>query len=284
MKKKALGKGLSALLKRSNNDNITTSSVNLVVEININEIKINPFQPRTNFKENTLNELAESIKELGIIQPLTVRRKNGLYELISGERRLRASKIAGIKNIPVYIRDVNDTTVLEMALVENIQRQELDAIEIAITYQQLINECNITQEKLSKRVGKDRTTIANYMRLLKLPPLIQAGLRDSMISMGHARSLLALESTPLQIELYRKIIAKKLSVRQTEFIIKTKKEGLSIKNKIQHTSLFHRQITNKLNAILKTKTEVKGNASGGGKITINFNDDNHLEDIVNQLK
>ena len=284
MKKKALGKGLSALLEKSNNNNITTSSINLVVEININDIKVNPFQPRTNFKENTLNELAESIKELGIIQPLTVRKKDGLYELISGERRLRASKIAGIKNIPVYIRDVDDTTVLEMALVENIQRQDLDAIEIAITYQQLINECNITQEELSKRVGKDRTTITNYIRLLKLPPLIQAGLRDSMISMGHARSLLGLESTPLQIELYRKIIGKKLSVREIERIIKTKKDSVGSENKTQHTSLFHRQITNKLNTILKTKIEIKGNESGGGKITIKFNDDNHLEDIVNQFK
>src|SRR5690606_18381086 len=226
-KKQALGRGLSALLKDPANDIQSVEDKNAdkvvgnVVELDIDTIEINPFQPRSNFNEETLTELATSIKELGVIQPITVRKLDfNKYQLISGERRLRASKLAGLETIPAYIRLANDNESLVMALVENIQRQDLDPIEISISYQRLIDEINLTQEQLSERVGKNRSTIANYLRLLKLDPIIQTGMRDGFLSMGHGRALINVDDTQVQLEIYEKILEKSLSVRDTEKLVR----------------------------------------------------------------
>ena len=226
-KKQALGRGLSALLKDPDNDIQSVQDKNAekvignMVDLDIDFIVVNPFQPRTNFSEESLRELASSIKELGIIQPITVR-KLGLnkYQLVSGERRFRASKLLHLETIPAYVRIANDQESLEMALVENIQRQDLDPIEIALSYQRLIDEINLTQEQMSERVGKKRSTIANYLRLLKLDPIIQTGMRDGFISMGHGRALITIEDQTLQLHIYEKILSKKLSVRETENLVR----------------------------------------------------------------
>jgi ParB family chromosome partitioning protein len=227
IKKQALGRGLSALLKDPSNDIISAKDKNAdtiignIVELDIEAIEINPFQPRTNFNEETLRELASSIKELGVIQPITVRKLEfNKFQLVSGERRFRASKLIGLKTIPAYIRIANDQESLEMALVENIQRQDLDPIEIALSYQRLIDEINLTQEQMSERVGKKRSTIANYLRLLKLDPIIQTGMRDGFISMGHGRAIINIEDQNIQLNIYEKIITDKLSVRATEELVK----------------------------------------------------------------
>lgn len=282
MTKQALGKGISTLLENTSTSTIISSN-NLILDIDIDLIKLNPFQPRTNFKNDALNELADSIKELGLIQPLTIRKKNKKYELISGERRLRSSKIAGLKKVPVYIRNVDDISMLEMALVENIQRTDLDPIEIAMSYQQLIKECKITQQELSKRIGKKRTTITNYIRLLKLPPLIQAGLRDGIISMGHARTLINVDNKLLQLELYREVVRKNLSVRKIEKLVQKKQKNKYIDNNI-NDSLFYKQIINKLNVRLQTTSKIKANSLGKGQLIISFKNNNELEDIVNRIQ
>ena len=226
-KKQALGRGLSALLKDPDNDINSAEDKNAdkvvgnIVELEINSIEVNPFQPRTNFNEESLRELASSIRELGVIQPITVRKLAfNKYQLVSGERRFRASKLIGLEAIPAYIRIANDQESLEMALVENIQRQDLDPIEIALSYQRLIDEINLTQEQMSERVGKKRSTIANYLRLLKLDPIIQTGMRDGFISMGHGRAMVNIESQIDQLEIYEKVISNKLSVRATEQLVK----------------------------------------------------------------
>jgi len=223
IKKQALGRGLSALLKDPSNDIQSVQDKNAdkvigsIIELDLESIEVNPFQPRTNFSEESLLELASSIRELGIIQPITVR-KSGFnkYQLVSGERRYRASKLVGLETIPAYIRIANDQESLEMALVENIQRQDLDAIEIALSYQRLIDEINLTQEQMSERVGKKRSTITNYLRLLKLDPIIQTGIRDGFISMGHGRAIINIEDQKIQLDIYESILAKQLSVRDTE--------------------------------------------------------------------
>ena len=216
-KKQVLGSGLSEMFSSQEPDTIQ-SSVN---DINIDEISVNPFQPRSNFNNTSLQELSISIKNIGIIQPITVRKiENNNYQLISGERRLRACKEIGLKNIPAYVREANDQDSLEMALVENIHRQDLDAIEIAISYQRLIAEINLTQEELSDKIGKNRTTISNYLRLLKLDPIIQSGIRDGFISMGHGRALINVNSNKDQLNIYKKIISKNLSVRNTELLVR----------------------------------------------------------------
>ncbi len=222
-KKNALGRGLSALLENANTD-ITNNKlegegkvVGAISNIEISKIEANPFQPRTNFEEDALNELASSIKEHGIIQPVTVRKLGyDKYQLISGERRFRASQLAGLTSVPAYIRIANDQAMLEMALVENIQREQLDAIEVAISYKRLIDECNLTQEQLSQKVSKQRSTITNYLRLLKLPIEIQLGIRNSDISMGHARALINIENPEKQLEIFNHIILNNLSVREAE--------------------------------------------------------------------
>jgi ParB family chromosome partitioning protein len=217
VKKQALGRGLSALLKDPDNDIKSVADKNAdklvgnIIELDIESIEINPFQPRTNFNEDTLQELAKSIKELGVIQPITVRKLDfNKYQLISGERRLRASKLIGLKTIPSYIRLANDNESLVMALVENIQRHDLDPIEVAISYQRLIEEIKLTQEELSERVGKKRSTITNYLRLLKLDPIIQTGMRDGFISMGHGRALINIDNQDAQSDIYHKVVTQNL--------------------------------------------------------------------------
>ena len=229
-KKQALGRGLSALLKdpdndiRSAQDRGADKVVGNIVELDLTAIEVNPFQPRSSFNEDALKELASSIKELGVIQPITVRKLSfGKYQLVSGERRYRASKLVGLETIPAYIRIANDQESLEMALVENIQREDLDPIEIALSYQRLIDEINLTQEQMSDRVGKNRSTIANYLRLLKLDPIIQTGMRDGFLSMGHGRALINIDDTTDQLDIYEKIIANSLSVRATETLVKNYK-------------------------------------------------------------
>ncbi len=231
-KKQALGRGLSALLKDSSSDITSANDKNAdklvgnIIEIELEHIDVNPYQPRSYFNEESLRELASSIKELGVIQPITVRKLEGhKFQLVSGERRYRASKLIGNKTIPAYIRIANDQEMLEMALVENIQRKDLDPIEVALSYQRLIDEIDLTQEEMSARVGKKRSTITNYLRLLKLDPIIQTGMRDGFLSMGHGRALINVENTDVQLSIYEKIIQEKLSVRQTERLVKEIKEG-----------------------------------------------------------
>ena len=219
-RKRALGRGLSAILSDEDNNRFTKSASLNFDEIEIDLIDLNPYQPRTNFNQKDIDELASSIKELGLIQPITIKTKDNRYELISGERRLRAFKILKLKSIPAYVRNADDQASLEMALVENIQRKDLDPIEIAISYNRLIEELSISHEEMSKRVGKDRSTISNYIRLLKLDPIIQSGIRDNFISMGHGRSLINIKSKDTQLIIYEKILRNGLSVRQTEKIVK----------------------------------------------------------------
>ena len=226
-KKQALGRGLSALLDDPQNEINSINEISAdkvtgnIIDLDLKQIEINPFQPRTNFNEESVLELAESIKTLGIIQPITVRKlDNNKYQLVSGERRLRAARSIKLKTIPTYVRIANDQEILEMALVENIQRRDLDPIEIALSYNRLVEEINLTQNQLSQRVGKKRSTVANYMRLLKLDPIIQSGIRDGFLSMGHGRALINIEQQEEQLKIYEKIISKGLSVRNTEELVK----------------------------------------------------------------
>ena len=270
-KKQVLGRGLSAMLSSKETDTIK-SSVN---EINIDEIAVNPFQPRSNFNNTSLQELSVSIKNIGIIQPITVRKiGNNDFQLISGERRLRACKEIGLKKIPAYVRQANDQDSLEMALVENIHRQDLDAIEIAISYQRLIEEINLTQEELSDKIGKNRTTISNYLRLLKLDPIIQSGIRDGFISMGHGRALINVNSNKDQLNIYKKIISKNLSVRNTELLVrdlkgKPSKATSKIKEKFK-------------SSLLQTEVFINKGKNGKGNFVVNF--DNEIEfERINKL-
>ncbi len=297
VKKQALGRGLSALLKDPTNDIKSVEDTNAdkvvgnIIELDIESIEINPFQPRTNFNEETLKELSTSIKELGVIQPITVR-KTGFnqYQLISGERRLRASKLAGLTTIPAYIRIANDNDSLVMALVENIQRHDLDPIEIALSYQRLIDEIQLTQEQMSDRVGKKRSTITNYLRLLKLDPIIQTGIRDGFISMGHGRALITIEDHEAQLEIYHKVIMENLSVRETETLVKEYQEGVqnaalqkeNPKKKMLYTISDNqkRVFTNFFGA----KVDVKIAASGKGKISVPFHSAEDLERILKLLE
>ena len=219
-KKNVLGKGLDALIESVDKDALV-KKVEVNKDIPIDAIEANPFQPRTVFDEQALSELSASIKNIGIVQPLTVRELgNGKYQLIAGERRLRAAKLAGLETVPAFIRTVDDDQMLEFALVENIQRENLDAIEVAISFQRLIEECNLTQEQLSDRVAKQRSTVANYLRLLKLPAEIQHGIRNKIITMGHARALVSIEDEKQQMDVYYKIKDEELSVRQTEELVR----------------------------------------------------------------
>ena len=287
-KKQALGRGLSALLSDPENDIKSVKDKNAdkvignIVELELGTIEVNPFQPRTSFNEETLRELASSIKELGVIQPITVRKLGfNKYQLVSGERRFRASKLIGLETIPAYIRIANDQESLEMALVENIQRQDLDPIEIALSYQRLIDEIQLTQEQMSERVGKKRSTIANYLRLLKLDPIIQTGMRDGFISMGHGRALLAIENQAEQLDIYEKIITNKLSVRQTESLVK------SFQNPSTDTPIPSQEVPKHIKKGIKEfseyfghKIDVKVAKNGSGKITIPF----HSEEDFNRIK
>ena len=289
IKKQALGRGLSALLKdpendiKSVNDKNADKVVGNIIELEINAIEINPFQPRSNFNEESLRELATSIKELGVIQPITVRKLDfNKYQLISGERRLRASTLVGLTTVPAYIRIANDNESLVMALVENIQRHDLDPIEIALSYQRLIDEIQLTQEQMSERVGKKRSTIANYLRLLKLDPIIQTGIRDGFISMGHGRAIINIEDLDIQTDIYQKIVSQNLSVRDTEALVKNYQESLKPKpaGKPKAAS-FEVAETQKstFKNYFGTKVDVKVAGNGKGKITIPF----HSEEDFNRI-
>ncbi len=290
-KKQALGRGLSALLKDPENDIQSVSDKNAdkvignVVELELNSIEVNPFQPRSNFNDENLQELASSIKELGIIQPITVR-KLGFdnYQLVSGERRFRAAKLVGLETIPAYIRIANDQESLEMALVENIQRQDLDPIEIALSYQRLIDEIQVTQEKLSERVGKKRSTIANYLRLLKLDPIIQTGMRDGFISMGHGRALINIDKKKKQLNLYEKVVSNGLSVRETERLVKQlqedKKEKEPKDTKEKEIPGFVSKNIDAFKKHLATNVTISATSAGKGKIIIPF----HSKEEFQRLK
>ena len=289
VKKQALGRGLSALLKDPENDIKSVADKNAdkvvgnIIELDIESIEINPFQPRTNFNEDTLQELAKSIKELGVIQPITVRKLDfNKYQLISGERRLRSSKLIGLKTIPAYIRLANDNESLVMALVENIQRHDLDPIEVAISYQRLIEEIKLTQEELSERVGKKRSTITNYLRLLKLDPIIQTGMRDGFISMGHGRALINIENQDIQSDIYHKVVTQNLSVRETESLVKNYQDSLKPKAaKTNKGNSFEIKDAEKKSFAnyFGTKVDVKVAGNGKGKITIPF----HSEEDFNRI-
>jgi ParB family chromosome partitioning protein len=292
-KRPAMGKGLSALLENAATD-ITTKSpeggvVGSISMIKISEIEANPFNPRTHFEEEALNELCESIKVHGIIQPLTVRKLGrDKYQLISGERRFRASQLAGLEEVPAYIRVANDQTMLEMALVENIQREDLNAIEVALSYQRLIEECNLTQEQMSQKIAKSRSSITNHLRLLKLPVEIQLGVRDNLISMGHARALVSAGDEKLQIDLFDKIIEEGLSVRDVENLIrdgyvpehKSDKKGKKLVLELnEKQQVFRNFFGDKVSA----KVDIKKTNLGSGKISISFNSEVDLNRIIELL-
>ena len=299
-KRNALGRGLSALLENANTD-ITNNKfenegkvVGAIANIEISSIVANPFQPRTNFEEDTLNELASSIKEHGIIQPITVRKLGyDKYQLISGERRFRASQIAGLTSVPAYIRIANDQSMLEMALVENIQRENLDSIEVAISYKRLIEECSLTQEQLSQKVSKQRSTITNYLRLLKLPVEIQLAIRNNDISMGHARALINIENPDRQLAIYQQIILNNLSVREaeelargakTEFTVLSTNNSSTNKKSIKGNLSFEQlKVVDDLRAVFNTKVNINRETNGKGKIIIPFKSDNDLKRILDLL-
>lgn len=294
VQKQALGRGLSALLKDPSADITSIKDKNAdkivgnIVEIELNSIEVNPFQPRSNFNEEAIQELASSIKQLGVIQPITVRKLEGnRFQLVSGERRFRASKYLKLETIPAYIRIANDQEMLEMALVENIQRKDLDPIEISLSYQRLIEEINLTQEELSARVGKKRSTVTNYLRLLKLDPIVQTGMRDGFLSMGHGRALINIEDSEIQLDLYEKIIKDHLSVRQTEQLVQKLKDGSSTENdsvkKIETPANIKNGVEN-ISQFLGKKIEVKWAGKGKGKITIPFSSEEEFDKIKNLFK
>ena len=285
-KKQVLGRWLSALLKDTSTDDLNSKLiVGNIIEIELEDIEVNPYQPRTYFDEDSLRELASSIKELGVIQPITVRKIGENFQLVSGERRFRASKLIGNKSIPAYIRTANDQEMLEMALVENIQRKNLDPIEVALSYQRLIDEIQLTQEELSVRVGKKRSTVTNYLRLLKLDPILQTGIRDGFISMGHGRALINVKSVSDQLNIYEKILLNKLSVRQTEELVKSLKIDTPQKNEIKkHLPKYIKNSLSEINTYLGHKVNVTVNKKGKGKISIPFHSKEDFERIKNLLK
>jgi ParB family transcriptional regulator, chromosome partitioning protein len=280
IKRNALGRGLGALIEESE----TSNNLPVSNEVAINEIEANPFQPRVNFDEGALQELATSIKELGIIQPITLRKLGeNKYQIIAGERRFRAAKLAGLTKIPSFIREAGDETMLEMALVENIQREDLDAIEVALSYQRLIEECQLTQENLSDRVGKKRSTISNYLRLLKLPAVVQKAIREQEITMGHARTLVNIPDPETQIMIYRQVVKYDFSVRKTEEIVrKINAEDAEITSpkKAVHFPNEYNELKNHLNKYFNTNIGFKINELCKGKIEIPFNDSKELERII----
>ena len=287
-KKSALGKGLGALLENAKTD-ITSNSnssiqnqAGLISRINISNITPNPFQPRLDFEKNSLIELSNSIKEHGIIQPITVRKiGRDNFQIISGERRYQASKIANINEIPCYIRIANDEEMLEMAIVENIQRKDLNSIEIGLSYQRLIEECNLTHEQLSNKVSKNRSTITNFLRLLKLPIVVQKALRESTITMGHARALLSFTSEQEIIQAYNKILSENLSVRLTEQMSTKVKENKKNKNGILNR--YEIRMENNISFQFKSKVKIKKKLNGSGQVLISFKNQEHLSKILDNF-
>ena len=289
-KKQALGRGLSALLQDPTNDINSVNDKNAdqvigsVIDLELDRIEVNPFQPRTQFNDEALKQLASSIKELGIIQPITVRKMDyNQYQLVSGERRYRAAKLIGLSAVPAFVRLANDQESLEMALVENIQRQDLDPIEVALSYQRLIDEINITQEALSERVGKKRSTITNYLRLLKLDPIIQTGMRDGFLSMGHGRALLAVEDRDSQLKVYERIIKGDLNVRKTEAIVKALKNGVVSKTS-QHKPVFIQEAIEDFRTYFESKVTISYKEDGKGVIHIPFDSQQDFSRMKKLLK
>ena len=287
-KKSALGKGLGALLENaktditSNSNNPIQNQAGLISRINISNITPNPFQPRIDFEKNSLIELSNSIKEHGIIQPITVRKiGKDNFQIISGERRYQASKIANINEIPCYIRIANDEEMLEMAIVENIQRKDLNSIEIGLSYQRLIEECNLTHEQLSNKVSKNRSTITNFLRLLKLPIVIQKALRDSTITMGHARALLSFNSEKEILQAYNKILSENLSVRLTEKMSTIYKENKKTKKGILNR--YEKRMENNISFQFKSKVKIKKKLNGSGQVLISFKNQEHLAKILDNF-
>ena len=287
-KKSALGKGLGALLENaktditSNSNNLIQNQAGLISRINISNITPNPFQPRIDFEKNSLIELSNSIKEHGIIQPITVRKiGKDNFQIISGERRYQASKIANINEIPCYIRIANDEEMLEMAIVENIQRKDLNSIEIGLSYQRLIEECNLTHEQLSNKVSKNRSTITNFLRLLKLPIVIQKALRDSTITMGHARALLSFSSEKEILQAYNKILSENLSVRLTEKMSTIVKENKKTKKGILNR--YEKRMENNISFQFKSKVKIKKKLNGSGQVLISFKNQEHLAKILDNF-
>ena len=290
-KKSALGKGLGALLSKNESDvssgNDETGSpvvTGSVASISINKIATNPFQPRTDFDEDALKDLADSIVQQGIIQPITIRKMGyDQYQIISGERRLRASKIAGLEYIPAYVRVANDQAMLEMAIVENIQRENLNPVEIGISYKRLLDECDLSQEQLSERVGKNRSTVSNYIRLLKLPLKIQSAIRDGVITMGHARALINIDDLGMQLRVFDEILSKNLSVRKVETI--TRKSGSTgNKKSTKKLSPEYRAIQDRLSQFYETKVEVLPSSKGNGQIVIAYYTVDDLNRILDMLE
>jgi len=292
-KKKALGRGLDAILSSPETD-ITSSDISggfvtgAIAEIAISKIEVNPFQPRTDFDQMELRELAQSIEVQGVIQPVTVRKLGfDKYQLIAGERRLRASQMAGLEQIPAFIRVANDEQMLELALIENIHRKDLNAIEVAISYKRLIEECDLTQEKLSNRLGRNRSTITNYLRLLKLPPKVQIALRDELISMGHARALISIEDPLFQEHLLDRIINEELSVRQIEQAVREKEKSALKKASSDTRTIFpekYQETPDVLSRKFGTKVSLRRNNKGTGSIVIRFNSDDELDHIISVIQ
>ena len=282
--KKVLGKGLGALLGDADNSNLSIKKNTDSFKLSLDKIFVNPNQPRTNFDSNEIDNLVVSIKELGIIQPITVRKINeNKYEIISGERRYRASKIANLDSIPCYIKAVeNDTDLLKMSLVENVQRVDLDPIEIALTYERLINEYNLNIDIISRLVGKDRSTVSNYIRLLKLDPIIQSGIRDGFLTMGHGRALINIDDKKLQIEIYEQIISLNLSVRQTEKIVRGNKT-LTSNNSHSDVSKIYIDATNKFEKLFDSKVTLKENNKGKVTLSTSFKSINKLYSILKKI-
>lgn len=286
-KKSALGRGLGALIDGVEKE-VLERKVEANLQIDINVIDNNPFQPRARFDEQSLEELAASIRQVGIVQPLTVRETGeGRYQLIAGERRLRAARIAGLTHVPAYIRTADDTAMLEMALVENIQREDLDAVEVAISYQRLIEECSLTQEQLSDRVGKQRSTVSNYLRLLRLPAEIQLGIRNKNLTMGHARTLVNIEDPQKQINVYYHIIEEDLSVRATEDLVRHIQSGVAKdpakSDKRKKLTREYEELSVQLGKMFATEVQFRINEKGRGKIVIPFGNNDEMERIIGIL-
>ncbi len=297
-KKTALGRGLGALIEDSTTEtrrpDDERSGVDGIAEISIDSIEVNPYQPRTYFNEDALDELAKSIEKHGIIQPITVRQlDNGMYQIISGERRFRASRRAGLQTIPAYVRTANDQGMLEMALIENIQREDLDAIEVAISYQRLIDECSLTQELLSAQVGKKRATISNYLRLLKLPAELQLSIRERKLSMGHARAILAVEDEKQQLEIGKRVIAEDLSVRQVEELIRKANEPKVVKlpkpvvveaeEEEEELPESYCKLVEHLESYFNSNISIERSSNGEGKIIISFDSDDEVNQFIDRL-
>jgi ParB family chromosome partitioning protein len=287
VKRNALGRGLGALIDDANS--INQSPATSIDEIEIGMIEANPWQPRTTFDEEALHDLAQSIKEVGIIQPLTLRRiSDKKYQIIAGERRFRASKLAGLTKVPAFIRESDDSNMLELALIENIQREDLDAIEVAVSYQRLIDECKLTQEELSDRVGKKRSTVSNYLRLLKLPAILQKAIREHEISMGHARAIINVNDTETQIMLYKQIVKYEFSVRKIEDIVRkinSEEENKEVKT-IEKAPKFpqeYEELKKHLSKHFSSNVDFKIDNKGKGRIVIPFNSGTDLERIIGVL-